>query len=592
MLNYTEVMVWGMKKQTEAYQNSQKRNSYLSVRRSFLLLFLTIHLMINAFGQEAERSISGRYAKGADIIRIEAFGDGHILAIPLWWGGYQALDKRTANVYEMQASRSTTFTFVPTERSGINLRVDGHNEINGTFRRLTKVETSPLEELIFGHAEKAYEGFKKLDLGDDAFLDQAVRAFRNMPSKRPQIDRYVRLLISKGMKQPALFDLAASSSIALGQRVAARQSVRTLLLLDPKNESANRTLRMLGDTQTSPGWTVPFHIEDAYLEPTAAELAAVERDWASRDVAAQDVQEKARKDIVLQASTLVVHVLSYRIHGLRNYGVMIVPAGAKPRSCPVLLELKGVSASFSPLDVPDGLLLPNILGPATNQFVILAPAVRGEKLLFGGQVYASEGDPADSWDGAADDAISFLNAGLQHCFEADAGRIQAFGKSRGGTVAMLVGERDPRIKSVVSWSGPAGWLSNMSEFGFSQLEMVREGLHLKSPNNGPGGQAIRTFLKAAIEGKEGLGQVRHRLIASSPIYFARRLPKAQLHYGENDFIVEAGEGVAIRKALSAYPDVNLRVKIFIEPDGGHDLNPKISVPETKSFLLRGARVAK
>jgi dipeptidyl aminopeptidase/acylaminoacyl peptidase len=268
--------------------------------------------------------------------------------------------------------------------------------------------------------------------------------------------------------------------------------------------------------------------------------------------------------------------------------VILIPVGAKEHSCPVLVELKGVSPSYFPLKVPDGILAPSILEAELRNFVVFLPAVRGEQLLFDGKTYQCEGDPDDSWDGAANDAISFISAGLDSCPQADANRIVAFGKSRGGAVAMLLGERDSRVRAIVSWSGPAGWIENMPQLGWSQFELMREAISTRAPPNSPAGQALRSFFKPAIERGINLRAARDRLIASSPIYFVSQLPAAQLHYGVNDFIVTTEEGRALEAALARLSYTRKDISFFYEDDGGHDLNPKISVTSTKSFLLHYA----
>jgi hypothetical protein len=89
-------------------------------------------------------------------------------------------------------------------------------------------------------------------------------------------------------------------------------------------------------------------------------------------------------------------VMSYLIHGQRNFGVVLVPVDAKNHSCPVLVELKGVSPSYFPLTVPGGILTPSILGADLRKFVVFLPAVRGEQLLFDGKTYRSSRPPPRS----------------------------------------------------------------------------------------------------------------------------------------------------------------------------------------------------
>jgi hypothetical protein len=528
-------------------------------------------------------TFTGRYAKGANVIRVEAFED-KLLVLPLWWGGVQPLERRRGSEFEMQNSREAVFSFTPGA-----LTVAGHRELNGTYQKLGS-EPAPLELLLAGEKEAAYRGFCKLGLDDKAIVRLVRECVGNLPSRRKALHGFVKYLIDKGVKDPGLFRLAAATAVALGDRAAAKTWCEQLLKEKPDDGRALSLMRVMGQVPTSGGWKLPFPLAEAYAPPTVAELNRVRSEWQRRDLTPRDVRKEHGTQLTINGVVFQATAISYRIHGQRNFGVILVPSGAKQHACPVLVELKGVSPSYFPLNVPDGILTPSILGRDLQHFVVFLPAVRGEKLVFSGKTYQCEGDPDDSWDGATDDAISFISAGLDSCAQADPNRIVVFGKSRGGAVAMLLGERDLRVRAVASWSGPAGWIENMPQFGWSQFELVREGIGTKAPPNSEAGQAIRTFLKPAIEGQMDLGQTRDRLIASSPIYFLSQLAPAQLHYGVNDNTVSVEEGKSIEAALARLASKRPEVSVINNEDGGHDLNPKISVPATKAFLLKHAAV--
>jgi hypothetical protein len=493
----------------------------------------------------------------------------------------QPLDHRAGAEFEMQNRREAVFTFKTS-----SLTVAGHRELDGTYQKLGP-QLAPIELLLAGDNRSAYDGFRKIGLDDKAILKLVEQCVLNLPSRRKVLYDSVKHLFDQGVKDPSVIRLAGSAAVALGDREAAKTWYRQLLKEKPDDGDALSSMRMMGQIPTSGGWKLPFSLSDAYAPPTAAELARVQSQWKSRDLKPRDIRKEHETNLNLNGVALRATAISYLIHAQRNFGVVLVPLDAKEHSCPVLVELKGVSPSYFPLKVPDGILTPSILGPELRNFVVFLPAVRGEQLLFDGKTYQCEGDPDDSWDGATDDAISFISAGLDSCSQADANRMVVFGKSRGGAVAMLLGERDPRVRAIASWSGPAGWIENMPQFGWNQFEVVREGISAKSPPN-RGGQAIRTFFKPAIEGKMNLAQVRNRLIASSPIYFVAHLPPAQLHYGINDNMVTAEEGRSIEASLSRLGSKRPDISVIYEEDGGHDLNPRISVPTTKDFLLKHA----
>ena len=276
-------------------------------------------------------------------------------------------------------------------------------------------------------------------------------------------------------------------------------------------------------------------------------------DWRARRLDAADVEVLATRDVTFGGVSMEARLLRHRVHGLRHHGLVLTPRAATPGCCPVLLEAKGVSWNFFPLRVPGGLNLPGILGPDLARFVLVVPGFRGETIVWDGQAYLSEGDPRDPWDGATDDLLALLNAALTVTPAADASRVGVFGRSRGGTVALLAGLRDPRIRAVAAWAAPTDHFRLMTHGGWTKEEEVRVALRRGAPPREDGGQFIDQFLRPAIDGGAALAAMRHKLLASSPLYFAEQLPATQVHYGLEDSIVPAANGRALAKRLPSQP---------------------------------------
>ena len=213
------------------------------------------------------------------------------------------------------------------------------------------------------------------------------------------------------------------------------------------------------------------------------------------------------------------------------------------------------------------------------------PSFRGEVLKFDGKEYVSEGDRTDSWDGAADDALALLNTALSITPNADINRICAFGKSRGGSVALLAGIRDSKIKSVVDWAGPVDWFELMATEGWTQKEIVADGLLNEAASKDDGGQFIERYLTKAIAGKWNLQQARLKMLAGSPLYFAERLPKTQIHYGMEDEMVPIANGYALDRIMRKANRNSVKFESFFHLNAGHDLNPAIASDESKKFVL-------
>lgn len=188
------------------------------------------------------------------------------------------------------------------------------------------------------------------------------------------------------------------------------------------------------------------------------------------------------------------------------------------------------------------------------------------------------------WDGATDDLIAFTSAALRVTPEAMDERMCVFGKSRGGTVALLAGIRDPRFDCVVDWSGPADHFFEMVVSGLTPRERVAEGLRRKSDVSGLAGQFIETWLRAPLAGERDLAETRLHLLASSPLWFAESLPPSQLHHGEEDNMVAARNGRALLRRL---PEG--RAEAFFYAGAGHDLDPEQASRHTRRFLFEQLR---
>jgi hypothetical protein len=295
--------------------------------------------------------------------------------------------------------------------------------------------------------------------------------------------------------------------------------------------------------------------------------------------------------------------VSHRVYGSKHFGAIIMPTNAEPGCCPVIVEAKGVSWNYFPLNL-SRLDSPSFMGDARRQFIYVVPSYRGEVLNFNGKEYRSEGDRTNAWDGATDDAIAILNAALKTTPQADPNRICVFGRSRGGSVALLMGERDSRIRCVVEWSGPTDWFSLMGHEGWKQQDLFAEGLRTRAKPDETGGQLVEHFLMKAVRGEEDLNAVRHRMIAASPLYFAKRLPRVQMHYGEEDTSVPVKNGLQLAKKLGfQVADVRRRKlaaaiaqsgalymrrgasEAFFYPRQGHDTDRLLAPMLSREFLM-------
>lgn len=254
--------------------------------------------------------------------------------------------------------------------------------------------------------------------------------------------------------------------------------------------------------------------------PTAEELDAVQMAWQKRDLTPLNVTIEETHAI---NNKLSLKLISFRLYGYKQYAAVLLPVTTKPLS--VQLSVTGFSLN-------DAVGYQNIKtsspDTATLPFIYVVPALRGQSLnlLVNDIAYStpvSEGTRDDAFDGATDDAIACLNAVAIAFKEADTTKVMVRGGSRGGTVALLMAERDKRVKLAAGVAFPSDLL------GLTKTHQQDATYQFQ-------------FLNALINNSATLEDTRIKMIASSPLYFCRQLPKAQMHFGDKDDITPSAQG--------------------------------------------------
>ena len=293
-------------------------------------------------------------------------------------------------------------------------------------------------------------------------------------------------------------------------------------------------------------------LDALFAPPTAAEIRAVEAEWAAREPRADGVRVEWEERGAEGARTLVV---SHLVDGFRHYGAVRVPGGEPGRRLPVLVIHHGGSRGTTGLQLFRS-------GELADGWVQVLPSYRSEWMRIRPfRWYRSEGPPSP-WDRDVDDSMALLDAALALVPEADGERVALWGQSRGAGVALLMGVRDPRVRGVVAYSGP-------TDFFLPEVRRLAErALHSRVPRVPGAGYLADSVLFALRDGRTTVPRARLELVRRSPVYFAARLPPLLVHHGDRDGDVVVAHAERLAWMLEREPAAApWRLERY--PEGGH-----------------------
>lgn len=545
---------------------------------------------------------TGRYALGDDLVLDVRVEEGLLRLHPSFWRTALVLDEVAPDTFVSLLHREIRFAF---ERDGAGavtgVFVSGHRngEIDGHARRLRDNDRRPVELLLDGQPDASLRLMQEEgSLSSDRAVDLGFNLIRNYPSRAASGARFLERATTMVEPTPDMFVTLGFARMLEGEREHAAAAFEEASALEPGDPMVVRALRHLrpGVVSAAPdtAWQLPFDVADLFRLPSSAEVDAVRADWRDRDLSPDSIVDVAHHVFTTPAVYLgtetveyTVRVVSHDVDGDRHYGAILVPKDAAPGCCGVVVEAHGVDPEYSGVGLED-LEIPAVLGGDGGRAIIVVPSFRGEELRVGDATYVSGGDPRDAWDGATDDAMALLGVALATTPEADSTRICAFGKSRGGSVALLVAVRDPRIDCVVEWAGPADWFDHMGTFGFTLREQVEWALWerwLPGQGWGSAAQFIDRYLADTVAGKgEGVPSIRRKMLASSPLYFLESLPPAQLHHGSDDRSVPVANVMALQERHEALGS-GTPLQAIVHDGSGHDQPYPEAYATSRSFLL-------
>ncbi len=265
-----------------------------------------------------------------------------------------------------------------------------------------------------------------------------------------------------------------------------------------------------------------------FAAPTTTELNDIYSEWQTRDLIPTEVITLQKEEVL--AGKFKLKIISFKINNIKEYGALLIPDVIS--TVPVRIWVGGFD-----LDVTVNSVNLVLDTAADNACILAIPALRGQSLqiILDGAVYTtplSEGNHCDGFDGATDDVLGFLNLIQATETIADVNRTGIQGGSRGGTVALLAGIRDARVKRVADVAGPTDMFTLTSQ-----------------NENDPTYQC--QFLNDYKYGQATLQETRNKMLASSPLYFAAHLPLIQLHMGLKDTTVPVEQGYNLQQVMAA-----------------------------------------
>jgi dienelactone hydrolase len=325
-----------------------------------------------------------------------------------------------------------------------------------------------------------------------------------------------------------------------------------------------------------------WNFEQLLSAPTAAELQRVDQDWRQKSWAVNNVTRVGVTTTPIGPDHFEARFYTYTLNGSRRCGVVVIPPAATRKSLAGLLDIGDISWDYPDRDLSRGLYLANILGSRAPDFGVVIPCARGMAIRIGKFRVGAEGDRRDAWEGVAEDAIAFLSAALSVTPEIDPERVGAYGYSRGGGVALIVGQRDTRIKAVLSFAGPTDWFSAMGRPGQNWPKRLVQAY--RDPALQPDTRENQ-YLDWFVRDRESLplSTLRRRIAGASPAYFTDKLPPFQIHHGEDDHPVPVRNATAVRDRL---PPGDESRQVFIYPGAGHRLDDTAAPRRALEFLIQ------
>ena len=280
-------------------------------------------------------------------------------------------------------------------------------------------------------------------------------------------------------------------------------------------------------------------IQKLMLPPDSLELDNVRSLWSKFESVSDSFTVVTN---TVNHSNRKISVIRHYSDGLVHHGALIYPIGYdNTKQYPLLLWANGLNQINPSVNVESS-SIKSISEKLWNHFIAI-PSFRGQALVVGQERYCSDGFFGDAYDGAASDALRFLELIKTSHNNIDKSRIVVCGISRGGTVALLMGARNPMIQKIVAIASPTNFLSE-------QL-YNKYGLQFKYH-----------FLSRS----KNFNEIRKKILACSPLFFVKDYPGSLfLIHGRNDKVVPLWNAEKVIEELEGLHNFQYEIN-----DNGHE----------------------
>ena len=273
-----------------------------------------------------------------------------------------------------------------------------------------------------------------------------------------------------------------------------------------------------------------INLDSLFRPADSSELKVVLDEW-------RNFNPKSESSKIVKQDTYVnkrqLTLIEHFAEGQKHYGVILTPSEFdSTQKYPLLLYATGLNQA-TPIYNLDHSYIKRLLPKFKNYFIVI-PSFRGQAFQIGNEKYCSDGFFGDAFDGATDDALRLLFlTKKQFPKNINTGRMVSYGVSRGGTVALLAGIRNPELNGVVSTTGPTD---------FSSREIYnRYSFQFKYQN---------------LSKIKPMTELRKKMLRSSPIHFIENISQPVfLLYGKNDRVVPLSNAENILKKLEGKNDL-------------------------------------